>query len=87
MNQKILKGTDITILTLGSSEYLGICPPDAQPQFLLHPGAHKVEPTVELFTMTEDEIVNIDEDYYISGSTTTVCKSLISPRPRNIVKR
>jgi hypothetical protein len=85
--RRLKKNEDIAILSLGGVDYLDICPPDPKPVYILFPGANQVHPSVELYTMTQEEIVNLDDDRYIECGNGVTHRGLISPRPKNIVRR
>ena len=87
MNKRLQNRQDIAIVTLGGVDFLSTCPPDPRPVYVLYPGANQVHPNVELYTMTDDEIVNIDDDDNIQDGNGNTYSRLISPRPKNIIRR
>lgn len=87
MNKRLQQNDEIAILTLGGEDFIAVCPPDPKPVYILNPGSNQVHPGVELYTMKEDEIVNISSDKTILDGNNNTYFSIVGPRPRNIVRR
>jgi hypothetical protein len=88
LKKDLKKGDKIAILRASSTDYLQqvITPMAPYTKF---PGGTFIQPIVELFEMTADEQITIEDSEYIRDNNTVpvVYPKIVGPRPRNIKKR
>lgn len=80
------KGSDIVVLNNNGQPYVASVS-SAGSTFTEYPGANSVTPDVELYTMTDDEDVEVDESKYITDDLSQDFVSIVGGRPRNVVNR
>lgn len=80
------RSDDITILELGGHDYIAVVNNSSTP-YTKFPEDKSVSPTETLWTVTEDESVNVDVNDNIEDGFTNFFARIVGPRPKNLYKR
>lgn len=80
------RNDDITILSLNGADYLAIVNNSSSP-YTKYPEDKTCSPTEELFTVTNDEAVQVDVNDNIEDAFSHFFARIVGPRPKNIYKR